>query len=180
MSWSIDPARTRIGFSLKHMLVSTVRGEFKRYQGRLQIDSDDFTRSTFAGEINVDSLDTGNAERDALLRSHSILGDVQHPQLTFQSTSVSRGSQSREYKVQGSLAVRGVTHPVQLDVAYTGLTEGADGKKVARLRVRGALSRKAYGISFGVFEAGGLSVSDSVNIELDVHAVSDTVPPHVS
>jgi polyisoprenoid-binding protein YceI len=173
MSWLIDQAATRIGFSVKHMLVASVRGEFKRYSAtNLHIDPDDFVRSTFAGEIELDSLDTGNAERDGLVRQHQVLGDASHPKLTFASTNIAaKGKQ--EYRVSGLLRMRGIEKPVTLDVTYGGTTRAPDGKLTAQLRVRGSLSRKAFGVSLGVMEVGGLSVGDTVNIELDVRAVRD-------
>ena len=172
MGWVIDRARTRIGFSVKHMLVSTARGEFTRYQAQLEIDRDDFTRSSCAGSIEVDSLDTGSAERDSLLRSHGILGGAQHPRMMFQSTQVRRVSAQR-YVVSGQLTLRGIQKPVELDVSFAGVTRDAAGRELAHLQVRGVVSRKAFGVSFGVLEAGGISVGDKVNLELDVLAVAD-------
>lgn len=170
MTWKIDQTRSRIGFWVKHLLVSKVRGEFKRYRAAIEIDRDDFMRSTFEGEIELDSIDTGNAERDGLLRSHEVLSDARHPRLTFRSTAVEpRGA--GEYLVRGALGLRGVERDVALTVAFPGVTRAANGAAQARLRVSGSLSRTAFGVNFGVLEAGGLSVGDSVNVELDVYAV---------
>ncbi|HEY9856821.1 MAG TPA: YceI family protein, partial [Stenomitos sp.] len=86
MSWNLDNAHTRIGFSVKHMMVSTVRGEFKSYTGKLNLDTEDFTRSTVEGEIEVASIDTANADRDNHLRSGDLFDVAQFPKILFKST----------------------------------------------------------------------------------------------
>jgi polyisoprenoid-binding protein YceI len=169
--WLLDKAHTRIGFSVKHMIVTTVRGHFKSYTGALQLDTHDFTRSTFAGDIDVASIDTGSADRDSQLRTNDFLAVPAYPKLTFLSTHVSpKGSGA--YVVHGELTIRGVTRAVGLEVAYPGTSKDPDGKTVANLSVRGTVKRKDFGVNFNaLLEAGGLSVGDTVKIELEVRAV---------
>ena len=88
MSWLIDTVHSHIGFSVKHMMVATARGQFKTYSGTLHLDAKDFTRSTFEGEIDVASIDTGNADRDNHLRNNDFFDVASHPKITFKSTRI--------------------------------------------------------------------------------------------
>jgi len=171
MNWSIDPIHTRIGFSVKHMMVSTVRGEFRAYRGELNLDPQDFTRSTFTGEIDVASIDTGNQDRDNHLRTGDFFDAAAHPKILFRSGRIEpRGD--GEYRVHGELTMRGVSRPVELDVEFHGTAKNPYGQLVAGLGVRGTLNRKDFGVSFNaVLETGGVAVSETVKLELDVEAI---------
>jgi polyisoprenoid-binding protein YceI len=171
--WLLDKAHTRVGFAVKHMIVTTLRGHFKSYTGTLQLDTQDFTRSSFAGDIDVASIDTGSADRDGHLRTNDFLAVARYPKMTFASTHVS-ARRSGEYLVHGQLTIRGVTRSVALEVAYPGTSKSPDGKTVANLSVRGTVKRKDFGVTFNaLLEAGGLSVGDTVKIELEVRAMLD-------
>ena len=88
MSWLIDEVHTHVGFSVKHMMVTTVRGQFKQYRGSVQIDPVDFARSTFEGEIDVASIETGNSQRDDHLRNNDFFDAPNHPKIIFKSTRI--------------------------------------------------------------------------------------------
>jgi len=171
MSWLIDSVHSHVGFSVKHMMVTTVRGQFKSYTGTLQLDTEDFTRSTFEGEIDVASIETGNADRDNHLRANDFFDVPNHPKITFKSTRIeSKGD--GEYVVYGDLTIRGVTKPVALDVEYAGKSKNPYGKTVAGFSVRGTVNRKDFGVNFNaVLDTGGVAVGEKVKIELDAQAV---------
>jgi polyisoprenoid-binding protein YceI len=172
MSWQIDTAHTHVGFSVKHMMVSTVRGQFKQYSGSLELDTKDFSRSKFAGEVEVASIDTGNADRDAHLRTNDFFDAASHPKITFKSTKIEAKSEG-QYVVHGDLTIRGVTKPLALDVEFHGTSKSPYGKTLAGFSASGSLNRKDFGVSFNAaLETGGVVVSEKVKLELEVEAVA--------
>lgn len=173
MSWSIDSAHSHIGFSVKHMMVSTVRGKFKEYSGTFNLDAKDFTKSTFAGEISVASIDTGNADRDNHLRAGDFFDAENHPKIAFKSTGIEAKGGS-EFTVHGDLTIRGVTKPVTLAVEFHGTGKNPWGKTVAGLEIKGTIDRKDYGMAFNAaLETGGLLLGEKVKLELEVEATED-------
>ncbi|APR81338.1 Hypothetical protein A7982_06685 [Minicystis rosea] len=171
MAWVIDNTHSHIGFSVKHMMVTTVRGQFKEYGGSVRLDAKDFAKSSFEGEISVASIDTGNADRDGHLRANDFFDVANHPKITFKSTSIeSKGD--GEFVVHGDLTIRGVTKPVALDVEFHGTSKNPYGKTVAGLHAHGTINRKDFGVSFNaLLETGGVAVGEKVKLELDVEAI---------
>lgn len=171
-SWNIDDAHTHIGFSVKHMMVTTVRGQFKSYSGTVALDPSDFTRSSFEGDIEVASIETGNAQRDEHLRTSDFFDVANHPKIHFKSTRIEAKGDG-EFVVSGELTIRGVTRPVSFDVEFNGLSKNHWGKTVAGLSARGVLNRKDFGVSYNaVLEAGGVAISEKVKIEADAEFVA--------
>ncbi len=171
MSWLIDDIHTHLGFSVKHLMVSTVRGQFKQYRGTLDLDATNFARSRFEGEIDVASVDTGNAQRDEHLRTGDFFDTANHPKITFKSTRV-EAKDDGEFTVHGDLTMRGVTKPIALDVEFHGVGKNFQGKPVAGLTARGTLNRKDFGVSFNkVVEGGGLALGEKVKIEIEAEFV---------
>jgi len=172
MAWQIDNVHTHVGFSVKHMMVTTVRGQFRNYQGTLNLDTKDFTRSTFEGEIEVASVDTGNPDRDNHLRTGDFFDAANHPKITFKSTRI-EPKDDGEYVVNGTITIRGVSKPIALDVEFLGTSKNPYGKTVAGLSVRGTLNRKDFGVNFNaVLETGGVAVGEKVKLEVDVEAIA--------
>ena len=168
MSWVIDNVHSHVGFSVKHLMVTTVRGQFRKYEGTFNLDPKDFTRSTFAGEIDVVSIDTGNADRDNHLRSADFFEIDKHPKITFKSSSIEAKGDG-EYTVHGDLTIRGVTKEVALEVEFHGTSKNPYGKTVAGISARGTINRKDFGLHYNaVLEAGGVAISDKVKLEVDV------------
>jgi polyisoprenoid-binding protein YceI len=171
MSWLIDNVHSHVGFSVKHMMVATARGQFKDYRGTFKLDPKDFTRSTFEGEVDVASIDTGNADRDNHLRNNDFFDVPNHPKMTFKSSSIEPKGEG-EYVVHGDLTIRGVTRPVAFEVEFHGTSKNPYGKTVAGLGARATIQRKDFGVSFNkLLETGGVAVSEKVKLELDVEAV---------
>ncbi len=171
MAWVIDTVHSHVGFSVKHMMVATARGQFKSYRGTLRLDDKDFTRSTFEGEIDVASIDTGNADRDNHLRANDFFDAPNHPTITFKSTGIEAKGEG-EYVVRGDLTIRGVTKPVALDVEFQGTSKNPYGKTVTGFSARGTINRKDFGVSFNaLLETGGVAVGEKVKLELDIEAV---------
>jgi polyisoprenoid-binding protein YceI len=176
MAWQIDSVHTHVGFSVRHMMVTTVRGQFRTYRGKVNLDPKDFTRSTFEGEIDVASIDTGNGDRDNHLRTNDFFDAPNHPKIRFRSTRI-EAKGDNEYVVHGAITIRGVEKPVALQVEYLGTSKNPYGKTVAGLSARGTINRKDFGVNFNaVLETGGVAIADKVNLELDVEAVAVEEP----
>lgn len=172
MAWQIDEVHTHISFSARHMMVSNVRGQFRKYRGTVEIDPADFTRSKFVGEVDVASIDTGNSQRDDHLRTDDFFDAPNHPKMTFKSTRIQPKGDS-EYVVHGDLTIRGVTKPVALDVEFHGVSKNPWGKTVTGLSARGTINRKEWGVNYNaLLEAGGVAVSEKVKIEIDAEFVA--------
>lgn len=173
MAWQIDTVHTHVGFSVKHMMVSTVRGQFKQYSGTLNIDAADFTKSKFEGEVDVASIDTGNSQRDDHLRSGDFFDAANQPKIKFSSTKIeSKGD--GEFVVHGDLTIRGTTLPVALEVEYHGTSKNPWGKTVTGFSAKSTVNRKDFGLHWNsLLETGGVAVSEKVKIEIEVEAVAD-------
>ncbi len=180
MTWQLDNVHTHVGFSVKHMMVTTVRGQFRSYRGKVNLNPKDFTRSTFEGEIDVASIDTGNVDRDNHLRTNDFFDAPNHPTITFKSTRIEAKGDS-EYVVHGDITLRGVTRPIALEVDYLGSAKNPYGKTVAGLSVRGTLNRKDFGVNFNaVLETGGVAIGEKVKLEVDVEVVAAEEPVAVA
>jgi polyisoprenoid-binding protein YceI len=170
-NWNIDAAHSGIHFSVRHMLVSKVRGRFAKYTGAVKIDDGDITRSAVEVTIDASSVDTGTPERDAHLRSPDFFDVEKFPVLRFQSKRIDKLSDDR-YRVLGDLTIRDVTREVPLEVEYGGQTKDPWGNERAGFVARTSVDRKDFGLRWNqALEAGGVLVGDRVDIELDVQAV---------
>ena len=170
-TYNVDPAHTRIGFVARHAMVTKVRGAFKEFEGHGHFDADDPTRSTLELTIQGASVDTGNPDRDAHLRSNDFLDLENYPEISFRSTAVEQVS-ADEYNVTGDLTIKGVTRPITIPFDVSGPVQDPWGNQRVGLEGRAEINRKDWGVSFNVaLEAGGLLVSEKVVLEFDVAAV---------
>lgn len=170
-NYNIDPAHTRIGFSARHAMVTKVRGSFNEFSGSGYLDQDNPSNSHVDIAIKVASIDTRNADRDAHLRTNDFLSVEEYPEITFRSTSVAKADEST-YRVTGDLTIRGVAKAVTIDFEFTGSVVDPWGN--LRLGFEGAttINRKDWGVSWNApLEAGGVLVSEKVNLEFEVAAV---------
>jgi len=169
--WNIDPVHSGINFSVRHMVVSKVRGHFTKYSGTLAIDDADLTRSVVEATIDASSIDTGTAQRDTHLRSPDFLDVERFPEIRFRSTRIHKLADDR-YHLVGDLTVRDVTREVSLDVEYGGQAKDPWGNARIGFIAKATLDRKEFGLLWNqVLEAGGVLVGDRVDIELEVQAV---------
>ena len=169
MSWSVDPVHSHVGFSVRHMMVTTVRGAFTSFSGTLELNEADITASRVQGEIEVKSIDTGSTDRDNHLRSADFFDVQTHPKITFQSNRIEKKGDG--LVVHGDLTIRGVTKPIALDVEYAGTSKNPYGQIIAGATVTGSINRKDYGLTWNaVLETGGVAVSETVKFEIDVQA----------
>jgi polyisoprenoid-binding protein YceI len=169
--WNIDSAHSGINFSIRHMVVSKVRGRFGKFAGNLDLDDADLTKSTLTVTIDASSVDTGVGQRDDHLRAPEFFGVEQFPELRFHSKRIERLGKDA-YRVIGDLTIRDVTGEVALDVEYGGQGKDPWGNERVAFSAKAAIDRTDFGLKWNqVLEAGGVLVGEKVQIELDIQAV---------
>jgi polyisoprenoid-binding protein YceI len=167
-TWAIDPVHSSIGFSVRHLMVSKVRGNFESFSGTIVV-ADDGTPSV-AAEIAVDSIHTNNEQRDAHIKSADFFEVEKYPTATFRSTGVRRNGEN--YVLDGEFTLKGVTKPVSLALEFYGVNPGVGHGEVAGFEASVVLNRKDFGIDIDMpLETGGTVVGDKVTITLEIEAL---------
>jgi polyisoprenoid-binding protein YceI len=170
-SWNIDATHSGINFSIRHMVVSKVRGRFAKFTGSIDLDENDLTRSTLEATIDAASIDTGTHERDVHLRSADFFDTEAFPELRYRSRRIEALSGDR-YRVIGDLTIRDVTREVPLEVQYGGRANDPWGNERAGFSARASLDRKEFGLGWNqVLEAGGVIVGERVDIDIELEVV---------
>jgi polyisoprenoid-binding protein YceI len=170
-TWTIDPRHSIAEFAVKHFVVTTVKGRFREFEGTLQIDEGRPENCSVSASVDVASIDTNVADRDAHLRSDDFFNAEKFPKIIFHSTRVERLDDSR-YRVYGDLTIRDVTREVVLDGEYEGQIDDPWGNRRAAFTATAEISRKEFNVRWNQFiESGGAVVSDNVKITLEIEAV---------
>ncbi len=171
MSWTIDPAHSEINFTVRHMMISNVRGRFERFTGNVEFDEQDPTRSTVEVQIEAASISTRDAQRDAHLRSPDFLSAEQYPYLVFKSKRVEMTGENTA-RIVGDLTIRDLTHEVVLDAEYSGLAKSPWGTVSAGFSASTKINRKDWNLMWNVaLETGGVLVGDEVKINIELEIV---------
>jgi len=171
MAWEIDAKHSQATFSVKHMMVSTVRGHFNVIRGKLEIDEQHPEDSWIEAEADASSINTRDENRDGHLRSPDFFDVATYPKITFKSTKVEHVGESG-YKISGGLTMHGVTKPVTFEAEYHGQLKDVFGLQRAALTAKTTINRKDFGLNWNVaLETGGVMLSDKVAIEIDLEAV---------
>jgi len=166
--WKIDPIHSEIQFKVKHLVISTVTGEFTRFDATAEAEEDNFEGADVTFEADVTSVTTRNEQRDQHLLSDDFFAADKHPKIVFKSTSFEKTGENN-YKLNGDLTIRDITKPVELDVEYGGTVQDPYGNTKAGFDVTGKINRKDFGLKWnGVTEAGNIVVSDMVTLQLSV------------
>lgn len=169
--WVVDPSHSSAEFSVRHMMVSHVRGRFKQMEGRILGALDHPEQSRVSIAIPVTSIDTGEPQRDAHLRSPDFFDAEHHPTITFESRSIERTGTDR-FRVVGDLTMRGVTKEVSLDVTFEGQVRDPFGNQRAGFTAETRINRKDWGLHWNaLLEAGGVVVGDEVRITVPAEVV---------
>lgn len=168
-TYVIDASHTRVGFAVRHMAVSKVRGEFTAFSGTLEL-AEDPVDSTITVSIDAASVDTRDANRDTHLRTNDFFDVETHPTWTFTSTAI-RPVSASEWKVDGDLTIRGVTRPVTLDATLEGVVQDPYGMHRVGFSASTTIVRDDFGVSFNAaLETGGFVVAKKVDIDLEIEA----------
>ncbi len=172
-TFTLDPNHTRLGFTAKHLMVTTVRGHFKDFEGQVQLEKagDPLTARATVG-VRTASIETGVADRDNHLRSEDFFAAETYPELSYRSTTI-EDLGDRRYRVTGDLTIRGTTRPVTLEVEVEGPIQDPWGNQRVGVSATGTLNRKDWGLNWNrVLEAGTLLVSDQIKLEIEAALVS--------
>ncbi len=168
-TWNIDPAHSLVGFRVKHLGISTVRGQFRDFQGQLVIGEDGSVQAS--GSAKVDSIDTGEPDRDGHLKSPDFFDAETYPEITFESTSITAVDEET-WEITGDLTMHGVTAPITLQAEVGGSGPDPFGGERVGLEATGEVSRGDYGMKFNAaLGTGNAVVSDKVKLDLDIEAV---------
>lgn len=170
-TYKIDSSHARVGFAVKHMMVSTVRGHFNQLNGQISVEGDDPRTAAAEVTIKAGSIDTGEPNRDADLRSEGFLATETYPEISFRSTAIEPRGGTR-YGVTGDLTIRDVTRPVALDVEVEGPITDPWGNQRVGVSIGGKINRKDWGIQVNaVLETGGLVIAEEVRLEIEAEFV---------
>lgn len=168
-TWAIDAAHSEVGFSVRHMMVSKVRGKFTKFSGELTT-TPDVLGSSVQAEIDLASIDTGNEMRDNHLRSVDFFDAENHPLMTYRSTGLR--ADGDEYVLDGELTLRGVTKSVPLTLEVNGFGGDMHGGTRTGFTATGEINRQDFGVSWNAaLETGGVVLSDKIAIHLEIEAV---------
>jgi polyisoprenoid-binding protein YceI len=169
-TWVVDPVHSRVGFAVKHLGISTVRGEFKEFEGTLEI-GEDLPTSRAYGTVKVASIDTRETDRDDHLRSPDFFDAAQFPEIAFESTKI-EPLDEEEFRVTGRLTIHGVSNEIVLHAEVGGTEPDPWGNERIGLEVMGRLSRSDYGMKLQqTLGSGSLVVGDKVTLALDLSAM---------
>lgn len=168
-TWQIDPSHSEIGFHVRHMMVSKVRGRFTEFSAEL-VTAEAVEDSTVTVEVTLESIQTGNEQRDGHLRSPDFFATDENPTMTFRSTGVK--PKGDDWTLDGELTLKGVTKPVSLDFELAGLGPDAYGGYRAGFSGKAVINRQDFGVTWNqTMETGGVVVSDKVTIEIEAEFV---------
>ena len=171
-TWDIDASHSTVGFSVRHMMVSKVRGYFREFSGEL-VTAEDPTQSRVTATVNMDSIDTRQEQRDAHIRSADFFDVGNHTEMTFRSTEIV--TDGADWHIVGDLTIKGITKPVTLELELNGFGPDAYGGTRAGFSAKTEISRKAYGVDIDMpMDGGGVVVGDKITVELEIEAVLRT------
>lgn len=166
--WVIDPSHSNIGFKVKHLMISTVSGEFGSYSGTLTTEGDSFEGASVEFSADVNSINTGNEQRDGHLKSPDFFDAENHPAISFKSNGFSKKADN-EFEMTGDLSIRGISKPVKLAVEFAGIVQDPYGNTKAGFSINGKINRKDFGLAWSaVTEAGSVVVGEEVRLVMEV------------
>ncbi|HKQ70428.1 MAG TPA: YceI family protein [Polyangiaceae bacterium] len=172
--WDVDAVHSSVGFTVRHMVVAKVHGQFTKWSANLALDTDDLTRSQIDVHIDAASIDTRDEKRDAHLKSADFLDVEKSPEISFKGTRVEK-ARGDAYRVVGDLTIRGVKREVVLDVEFGGRAKDPWGGERVGFTAKSKIDRKEFGLQWNAaLETGGVLVGETVDITIEVEAKKAT------
>ena len=167
--WNVDASHSSIGFSVKHMMVSKVRGSFGNYSADIEANETDLTGANIAFNIQVSSINTGSEDRDNHLRSADFFDAEAYPEIKFVANSITK--KGDDYSITGDLTIKGITKPVTFDAEYGGKGTNPWGVEVVAFEAEATINREDFGLTWNAaLETGGVLVGKDIKIKLDLEA----------
>lgn len=165
--WSIDPMHSEVQFKVKHLVISTVSGFFKSFEGTVETENDDFENAEISFSIDINSIDTNQTPRDEHLKSAEFFDAATYPHIKFKSTSFKKTDDDK-YELKGNLTIKDQTKPVSLNVEYGGSTADFYGNTKAGFEITGKINRKEFGLTWdGVTEAGSIVIGEDIKLTIN-------------
>jgi polyisoprenoid-binding protein YceI len=167
-NWSLDNSHSNVKFTITHMIISELEGNFKTYNGTVTSAADDFQNANIEFNVDVNSINTDDEKRDGHLKGADFFNAEKFPMMKFKSTSFKKVNE-KNYSLEGDLTIREVTKKVKFDVVYNGLVKDPWGNTKAGFKAKSKINRFDYGLKWNAaVEAGGLVVSNEVEISLNI------------
>ncbi len=172
--WTFDKSHSEIGFKVKHLMISNVRGEFGEYDGHVMFDGKNWSDAKVEITIQVNSINTNDTKRDDHLRSGDFFEVEKYPTMTFKSTKVMPPDADGNLKIMGDLTIKGVTHPVTLMAEFSGIVEDPWGNTRAGFAANTSINRQDYNVAFdSKLKDGKLVVGNDIKIDLEIELVKE-------
>ncbi|MBX9364150.1 YceI family protein [Streptomyces sp. WAC04114] len=169
--YTIDPAHSTIGFVARHAMVTNVKGSFQDFTGTLHLDGTDPSRSTASLDVVMDSIETGNADRDGHLKSADFFKADEFPAMTFRSTKA-EALGGDDYRITGELTILGTTRTLAIDLEFNGAAKDPFGNERVGFEGKAEILRSEWGLTWNAaLETGGVLVSDKIKLNFDISAI---------
>jgi polyisoprenoid-binding protein YceI len=170
-TWALDPTHSEIGFKVKHMMFTNVSGSFTQFDAAVETESDSFDNAKFSFKAKIDSITTGNKDRDTHLLSPDFFDAATFPEISFTSTGFSKILDG-EFELTGDLTLHGITKPIQLNTEFGGLAKDPWGNTKAGLSITGKIDRKDWGLNWNsALETGGVLVGEEIKLNFELQFI---------
>jgi polyisoprenoid-binding protein YceI len=170
ITWALDPTHSEVGFKVKHLMITNVSGSFSKFNAEVSSEDETFAKADIVFSADIDSISTNNEQRDGHLKSPDFFDAANHPQLIIKADGLTGEGENR--KMNGTLTMRGVTHPVAFNVDFGGVAKDPWGNTKAGFTLTGTINRKDFGLNWNApTEAGGLLVSEDVRLHAEIQLV---------
>lgn len=171
--YTIDASHSTIGFTVRHAMVTNVKGKFDEFSGSLHLDGGDLSASTASIDVKMDSIDTGSADRDGHLKSADFFKIEEFPTMTFRSTKA-EALGDEDYRITGDLTILGTTKPLTIDLEFNGAAKDPFGNERVGFEGKAEIKRSEWGLSWNAaLETGGVLISDKIKLSFDISAIKN-------
>lgn len=172
--WTLDPSHSAIDFRIKHLMITNVKGSFKKFEGTVNAEGNNFKNAEISFSCDASSIDTRDEKRDAHLKGEEFFNTEKFSKITFEGKNYPKGADEKTFELRGDLTIKGISKPVSLDVQFEGMSKDPWGNEKAGFVISGKISRKDWGLTWNTnLESGGVLVGDEVKISCEVELLKD-------
>ena len=171
-NWVLDPTHSEVQFKIKHLMITNVSGSFNIFQATVQTEDEDFMKAKVSFTVDIDSISTGNEQRDGHVKSPDFFDAATYPKIKFETTKFESVDNDGSYELYGNLTIKETTKNIKLDVEFGGVVKDHYGNTKAGFSINGKINRKDFGLTWNaITEAGGIVVSDEVKIACELQLI---------